>query len=80
MLVCGPTETEKTTTVRGIAAVTRDKRYVEIPLDATPEQMFSTIDLNETISNGRRIIVNSIMKCADETSWWPTTSTSSRKD
>ncbi len=64
VLVSGPAGTGKTVAVRGAASLT-GKTLVELPLNATAEQVFGTVDIDEAIRTGRRMVSDSVMRRAD---------------
>lgn len=64
VLIRGPPGTGKTVAVRGAAAVS-GKIAVELPLNATPEQVFGTVDIDQAVSCGRRVVTDSVMRRAD---------------
>lgn len=63
VLVSGPAGTGKTVAVRGAASLT-GRRFVELPLNATAEQVFGTVDMEGAIRTGRREVSDSVMRRA----------------
>lgn len=64
ILICGPPGSGKTTMARGASGISGGRRTVELPLNATAEQVFGTVDIDEAISKGRRRVTDSLMRRA----------------
>ena len=65
LLITGPAGTGKTVAARAAARVAGGRRVVELPLNATAEQVFGTLDVDEALSSGRRVVADSVMRRAD---------------
>ena len=65
LLIYGPAGTGKTLIARSAAALSGGRRTVELPLNATGEQVFGSLDMDDAIRNGSRTVSDSIMRRAN---------------
>ena len=64
VLVIGPAGTGKSVAVRAATALS-GRSAIELPLNATAEQIFGTIDMDIAMTEGRRTVTDSLMRRAD---------------
>ena len=64
VLVSGPPGTGKSTAVRAAASLS-GRTVVELPLNATAEQVFGTVDIDVAVTEGRRAVTDSLLRRAD---------------
>lgn len=61
MLICGPRGSGKSVLARSIPCICDDRDLVEIPLNATEDQIFGGMDIEDTIRDGRKRPSRSIL-------------------
>lgn len=66
VLICGHKGTGKSVLARSIATIVSDRKIITVPLNSTEEQIFGGIDLEKTLSKGKRELSNSLLLRADE--------------
>ena len=65
ILIVGPPGTGKSVAARAAAGISGGKHAVELPPNATREQIFGAVDLESALTSGKKVISDSIMKRAD---------------
>ena len=64
VLLCGEKGTAKSTVVRGLAALTR-QRVVELPLNITEDMLVGSIDFEQAVRDGVRVFSGGVLARAD---------------
>lgn len=65
VLICGNKGTGKSVLARSIKTIVSDRKIITIPLNSTEEQIFGGIDLEKTLSDGKRVLSDSVLVRAD---------------
>ncbi len=65
VLICGPRGTGKSVLARSIATVAGGRRVVNLPLNASEDQVFGGMDLEASLRDGRRRMSDSLISRAD---------------
>ena len=66
LLIGGVKGTAKTTIVRGVNEISRNKKRIDLPLNATEDMLFGTIDIEYAIQKGERKFSPGILARANE--------------
>lgn len=66
VLLAGQKGTAKSTLVRTLGQIAAGMEVVELPLNATEDRVIGSIDIEKTISQGRRAFGSGILKRADQ--------------
>ena len=64
VLLCGEKGTAKSTVVRGLAALTR-QRVVELPLNVTEDMLVGSVDFEKAVRDGVRVFSGGVLERAD---------------
>ncbi len=65
VLICGHKGTGKSVLARSIETIVSDRKIITVPLNSTEEQIFGGMDIEKTLSNGKRVLSNSVLVRAD---------------
>ncbi len=65
VLICGHKGTGKSVLARSIGTIISDRKIVTIPLNSTEEQIFGGMDIEKTLSSGKRALSDSLLVRAD---------------
>ncbi len=65
VLICGPTGTGKSVLARSISAIGGGRNIVNMPLGSTEDGVFGGIDVEDTLTEGRRVVTEGLLGRAD---------------
>lgn len=65
ILICGPPGTGKSVAARGIARLALDRKLVEVPTNISVDNLLGSIDIERTVSTGKREFTESLLIRAD---------------
>ena len=66
LLIGGAKGTAKSTIVRGVSEIINNKKRIDLPLNATEDMLFGTIDIEYAIQKGERKFSPGILARANE--------------
>jgi magnesium chelatase subunit D len=66
VLIAGETGTAKSSLVRALAQVAPERKLVELPLNATEDMVFGTVDLEQAVTSGKKVFSPGILLRAHE--------------
>lgn len=65
VLLTGEKGTAKSTLIRGLAGLLAPLRLIELPLNATEDMVFGSIDIKQAITQGERVVTPGVLARAD---------------
>lgn len=65
VLICGPSGSGKSVLARSVTSICGDRRMVSLPLNATEDQIFGGMDIEDTIRDGKKRSSLSILSRSD---------------